>query len=163
VNLLALMDLTRLVLPGMLERGRGHIVNMASLAGKIPAPALAAYAATKHGVVGFTHTLRAECGAEPVGFSAICPTFISQVGMYGRLEHELADAPNPVGTLPPERVGDAVVRAIRENAAEIVLTGRPVRPLIFLHALFPRTATRVARLRPLRDFSRRFAEARGRA
>ena len=163
VNLLALMDLTRLVIPGMLDRRRGHVVNMSSLAGKIPAPALVAYAATKHGVVGFTHTLRAECGAEPVGFSAVCPTFISRVGMYGRLEHELEEVSNPMGTLPPERVGGAVVRAIRGNVAEIVLSGRPVRPLIFLHALFPRTATRLARLRPLREFSRRFAEARGRA
>ena len=60
VNLLAVMDLTRIVLPGMLERGRGHVVNIASLAGKIPTPGLASYCATKHGVVGFTHALRAE-------------------------------------------------------------------------------------------------------
>ena len=163
VNLVAVMDLTRLVLPGMLARGRGHVVNLASLAGKIPAPALTAYAATKHGVVGFTHTLRAEYGNEPVGFTAVCPTFISRVGMFGRLEHRLEDGSNPIGTLPPERVGDAVVSAIRNNAAEIVLSGRPVRPLILLHSLVPAAATRVARARPLREFSERFAKARGRA
>ena len=73
VNLWRVMDLTRIVLPGMLERGRGHVVNIASLAGKMPAPCLASYSATKHGVVGFTHALRAENGDEPVGFSAICP------------------------------------------------------------------------------------------
>ena len=83
INLLAVMDLTRIVLPGMLERERGHIVNMASLAGKVPPVYLAAYAATKHGVVGFTHALRAENGDEPVGFSAICPGFVSRVGMSG--------------------------------------------------------------------------------
>ena len=80
VNLLAVMDLTRIVLPGMLERGRGHIVNMASLAGKAPPAYLASYAATKHGVVGFTHALRAENGDEPVGFSAICPGVHQQGG-----------------------------------------------------------------------------------
>ena len=80
------MDLTRIVLPGMLERGRGHVVNIASLAGKTPVPYLATYAATKHGVVGFTHSLRAEYGAEPVSFSAICPVFVTDVGMYARLD-----------------------------------------------------------------------------
>lgn len=161
VNLLALMDLTRIVLPGMLARGRGHIVNMASLAGKTPVPYLVSYASTKHGVVGFTHSLRAEYGSEPVGFSAICPTYISRVGMYGRMEARL-EGPNPVGTLPPEKVGEAVVRAVRENVAEIVLTRRPVRPLILLHAVFPQTATRLARTRPVLEFSQRFAKARGR-
>jgi short-subunit dehydrogenase len=162
VNLLAVMDLTRIVLAGMLDRERGHVVNMASLAGKTPVPYLASYAATKHGVVGFTHSLRAEYGSEPVGFSAVCPTFISRVGMYGRLEHELGNGSNPVGTLPPERVGEAVVRAIADNRAEIILSGRPVRPIIFLHALFPRAATRLARVRPLMEFTERFARARGR-
>ena len=50
-----------------------------------------------------------ENGGEPVGFSAICPGFVSRVGMYGRIEH-LAPAPRMVGTVPPESVGDAVVR-----------------------------------------------------
>ena len=163
VNLLTMMDLTRIVLPGMLDRRRGHIVNMASLAGKMPAPALAAYAATKHGAVGFTHSLRAELGAEPVGFSAICPTFISRVGMFGRLERKLEGDPNPIGTLPPERVGEAVVRAVRDNVPEVILTKRPARPLIFLHALLPRAATQIARTGPMKDFFQRFAAARGRA
>ena len=93
VNLLATMVLTRQALPGMLERGRGHIVNMASLAGKAPVAYLASYCATKHGVVGLTHALRQEHGNEPVGFSVLCPGFISQVGMYGRLEKQVRRPP----------------------------------------------------------------------
>jgi short-subunit dehydrogenase len=162
VNLIAVMDLIRLVLPGMLERGRGQVVNLASLAGKTPAPYLATYAATKHGVVGLTHSLRAEYGPEPVGFSAVCPTFISSVGMYGRLEAEVETVPNPVGTLPPERVGDAVVRAIRDNLPEVILSRRLVRPLISLYGVSPRLATRLARNRRAREFAERFARARGR-
>ena len=132
------MDLTRIVLPGMLERRRGHIVNMASLAGKVPPAYLASYAATKHGVVGFTHALRAENGdGRPVGFSAICPGFVSRVGMFGRLEHRVS-APRSLGTVPPESVGDAVVRAIRKNLAEVIVNNGPVRPLILLNALAPR-------------------------
>ena len=77
VNLLAVMDMTRLVVPGMLDRRRGHVVNMASLAGKLAPPQLASYAATKHGVVGFTNAMRAELADEPVSASAICPGFVS--------------------------------------------------------------------------------------
>ena len=63
VNLTALVQLTRLVLPHMYARGSGHIINMASIAGYIPAPMYTIYAATKHGVRGFTNALRREAEA----------------------------------------------------------------------------------------------------
>jgi short-subunit dehydrogenase len=162
VNLLAVMDLTRLLLPGMLERGRGHVVSTASLAGKVPSPQLASYSATKHGVVGFMSSLRAELGPEPVGCSAICPGFVSRVGMYGRIEPYIEGGSAPMGTIPPEQVGQAVVRAIRENRGEIVLNRRPVKPLILLHAVAPGATARITRLRPLRRFMERMAKARER-
>jgi short-subunit dehydrogenase len=162
VNLLAVMDLTWLVLGGMLERRRGHIVNVASLAGKASFPYLVSYCATKHGVVGFTHALRGEHGAEPVGFSAICPGFINRVGMFARLEAQVGEPPKVLGTLPPERVGAALVRAIRDNLAEVIVNKGPARPLILLNALFPRTAARISGSKPLIEFARRFADARGR-
>jgi short-subunit dehydrogenase len=162
VNLLAVMDLTRLLLPGMLDRRRGHVVGMASLAGKIPPPQLASYGATKHGVVGFTGALRAELADEPVGFSAICPGFVGRVGMFGRLEPYIEGGSVPMGTIPPERVGDAVVRAIREDVGEIVLNRRPVKPLILLNAIAPGAATRLARLRPIRESMERMRKARER-
>jgi len=162
VNLLAVMDLTRLLLPGMLDRHRGHVVSMASLAGKIPPPQLASYGATKHGVVGFTGALRAELADEPVGFSAICPGFVGRVGMFGRLEPYIEGGSVPMGTIPPERVGDAVVRAIREDVGEIVLNRRPVKPLILLNAIAPGAATRLARLRPIRESMERMRKARER-
>ena len=163
INLLATMDLTRLVVPGMLERGRGHVVNMASLAGKLPSPQLASYSASKHGVVGFTAALRAELGDSPVGFSAICPGFVSRAGMYGRLEPYMEGASeNPMGTVPPEEVGRAVVRAIEEDRGEIVVNRRSVRPLILLHGVAPALMARLGRLRRVRDFSERMARARER-
>jgi short-subunit dehydrogenase len=162
VNLLAVMDLTRLLLPGMLDRHRGHVVSMASLAGKIPPPQLASYGATKHGVVGFTGALRAELADEPVGFSAICPGFVGRVGMFGRLEPYIEGGSVPMGTIPPERVGDAVVRAIREDVGEIVLNRRPVKPLILLNAIAPGAASRLARLRPIRESMERMRKARER-
>jgi short-subunit dehydrogenase len=162
VNLLAVMDLTRLVLPGMLERGRGHVVNMASLAGKVPPPQLASYAASKHGVVGFTGALRAELGDEPVGFSAICPGFVSRVGMYGRIEPYLEGAANPAGTIPPESVGAAVVHAIRENVQEVVLSSRSIKLMILLSAFAPGLVARLGRMRRIREFQARTMRARAR-
>jgi short-subunit dehydrogenase len=163
VNLLATMDLTRLLVPGMQDRGSGHVVNMASLAGKLPPPQLASYAASKHGVVGFTAALRAELGDGPVGFSAICPGFVSRAGMYGRLEPYIEGAPeNPMGTVSPEEVGRAVVRAVREDRGEIVVNRRPVKPLILLHGVAPAIMARLGRLRRVRDFNERMRRARAR-
>jgi short-subunit dehydrogenase len=163
VNLLAVMLTTRSALPGMLERGRGHVVNIASLAGKVSFPYLAPYCAAKHGVVGFTAALRAEHGDEPVGFTAICPGFISRVGLFGRLQERVGEPPGPVRTLPPERVGEAVVKAIRERSPEIIVNPPGARPLILLSALAPRTAARIGRIRRMRDFADRFAREKQRA
>ena len=163
VNLAAVMELTRQALPAMLERRRGHIVNIASMAGKTVAPYLATYSATKHGVVGFSHSLRTEIGAEPVGISAICPIFISRVGMYGRLEDEMPEPPPELATLPPETVGEAVVKAVRENRAEVLVAKGPSRPLIVLYAFAPQFATRLVRRRSrVLEFARDFAEVRKR-
>jgi short-subunit dehydrogenase len=163
VNLAAVMELTRQALPAMLERGRGHIVNLASMAGKTAAPFLATYSGTKHGVVGFSHSLRTEIGPEPVGISAICPIFISRVGMYGRLEDELPEPPPELATLPPEAVGEAVVKAVRENRAEVLVAKGPTRPLIFLYAVAPQLTSRlVRRRRRVLEFARDFAEVRRR-
>jgi short-subunit dehydrogenase len=163
INLLATMDLTRLVLPGMLEWGRGHVVNMASLAGKVPSPHLTSYSATKHGVVGFTASLRAELGDGPVGFSAICAGLVSRIGMFGRLEPYIeGNGEPPMGTVPPERVGAAVVRAIREDVGEIVVNRRTIKPIILLNGVAPGVAARLARLRSLRDYMERMGRARER-
>ena len=159
VNLLAPMITTPAAIPRMRERGGGHIVNIASLAGKSFAPYLATYSGSKHGVVGFTHSLRAELGSEPVGFSAICPAFISRVGMFGRLEGR-PEPPPGLRALPPEHVGEAVVRAIRGNRAEIVVASPAIRPLIALSALAPRIAARLGRNRRAREFAEDFKRAR---
>jgi NAD(P)-dependent dehydrogenase (short-subunit alcohol dehydrogenase family) len=162
VNLLAMMELIRIVIPPMLERGGGHVVNLASLAGKVPFPFAASYSATKYGVVGLTHSLRVEYADAPISFSAICPTFIGRVGMYGRLESELPDPPRAIGKLPPERVGEAVVKAIRDDRAEIMVTPASGRPLAGVAAAFPGLATKLSARGSLRDFAARYARALGR-
>ena len=162
VNLLAVMLLTREALPGMLERGRGHIVNIASAAGKIASPNLASYSGTKHGVVGFTHALRGEHREARVGFSAICPIFVGRVGMYGRLEDQVPDPPPMFKPVPPENVGAAVVRSIKEDRAEVIVGGRALRPLSLLYHAAPKLFTRVSANRRQREFAEALAAARKR-
>ena len=163
VNLTAVMDLTWLIVPGMLERRRGHVVNLASLAGKIPSVFLATYSATKHGVVGFTHSLRAEYAYEPVSFSAICPVFVADVGMYARAEADMGSEPPPgLRPVPPLRVADAVLEALREDRAEVIVNRGPIRPLAVLYWLAPKTTVRLLGNRRTRRYAEDYARARGR-
>jgi short-subunit dehydrogenase len=162
VNLTSLMVLTRQALPRMLRRGRGHVVNVASVAGKTAPPSLATYVATKHGVVGFTHSLRAEHAGDPVSFSAICPALVGREGMYGRLQPHLPDPPWFLRPVPPEQVGEAVVRAIRDDKAETIVNSRSLKPLIALSSLAPGFAVRMANNPWARRFAEQAARARGR-
>jgi short-subunit dehydrogenase len=162
VNLKALMVLTRQAVPGMLARRRGHVVNIASLAGKTCPPSLATYVATKHGVVGFTHSLRAEHHGDPVSFSAICPAFVGREGMYGRLETGLPAPPWYLRPFPPERVGEAVVSAIRDDRAEVIVNDRSLKPLIALSSLAPGLMARLANTPWARRFSEEAERARAR-
>ena len=73
VNVTALTALTRLFLPGMLERGRGHILNVASVTGFIPGPLMSVYFATKHYVLAFSEALMEELRHSGVQVTALCP------------------------------------------------------------------------------------------
>ena len=67
---------TQAFMPGMLESGWGRVVNVASIAGKIGAPYIAAYAASKHALVGFTRAVAAEVAARGVTVNAVCPGYV---------------------------------------------------------------------------------------
>ena len=67
---------TRAFMPGMLENGWGRVVNVASVAGKVGAPYIAAYAASKHALVGFTRAVAAEVADQGVTVNAICPGYV---------------------------------------------------------------------------------------
>lgn len=73
INVLGLIDLTQRVLPGMLSRRRGHIVNVSSVAGYVSSPPFTVYAATKFAVNGFTDGLRRELAGRGVGVTLINP------------------------------------------------------------------------------------------
>ncbi len=142
-NLVAPVLLTRSVLTGMLERGRGHVVQVASLAGKVGLPYLASYAGSKHGLVGFTHAMQAELAGTGVHASVVCPGFLSEEGMWARLGLRVHPA---FGLSRPERVARAVLRAIQRRKVEVLVNPLPVRPAIAAWALAPGLAARMFRV-----------------
>jgi short-subunit dehydrogenase len=73
VNITALTALTRLVLPSMLARGRGHVLNLASVTGFLPGPLMSVYFATKHYVLAFSEGLIEELKGSGVSVTALCP------------------------------------------------------------------------------------------
>jgi NAD(P)-dependent dehydrogenase (short-subunit alcohol dehydrogenase family) len=76
INLTGTFYCTRAALPAMLERGWGRIINIASIAGKTGAPYIAAYTASKHGVLGLTRSVAVEVAAKGITVNAICPGYV---------------------------------------------------------------------------------------
>lgn len=143
LNLTAPLLLTHGVLPGMLERGRGHVVFISSVAGKVGAPFNEPYSATKAGLVALTQSLRAEYLDAPVGFSVVCPGFIAGDGMYQRMVEQGHKSNRLMGETTVEKVVDRVVEAVRRDRPELIEAGAPMRPLLALGQLAPRTFERL--------------------
>lgn len=115
VNVWGLIHGMRLVLPGMIARGNGHVVNIASMAGKIPFPGMAVYNASKYAAVGLTAAVRRELHGTGVTASAVLPSAVRTTLSSGiRLGGLLP-------TVDPEDVAAAVLRTCRTRQAELTV------------------------------------------
>jgi len=94
VNLTAMFHTTKAVLPSMIERGSGGIVNLASVAGVVGVRNRAGYCATKGGVIAFTRAIAADHAHQGIRANAICPGTVA-TEWIGKI---LADAPDPDAT-----------------------------------------------------------------
>jgi short-subunit dehydrogenase len=142
VNLRAPIQLTRALLPGMLERGRGHLLFVSSLSGKVASIGSSVYSATKFGLRGFAAGLREDLHLSDVGVTVVYPGFVSEAGMFAESGARL---PSFVGTVTPEQVAQAVVTGIERERAEIDVAPLGLRAGTLFGSLAPVTAARVQR------------------
>ena len=139
VNLLGAMLLTHAVLPGLRSRGRGHVINVASMAGIKPVPFNAVYNTAKAGLVGFSLSLSKELAGTGVDATVICPSAVTAVGMWARVSDQLT--PNRLvesSAVAPQSVAAAVVRALEQRPRRILVGSPLVRAGALLSALSPR-------------------------
>src|SRR5438309_249282 len=161
-NLLAPIQLTRRLIPGMLTRSRGHIVNISSIAGRVGFPYTEAYAAAKDGLIGFTRVLRNDYRSRGVSASVIVLGAIRGAGQGQRTAEEVGLKMPTAGTSPAGDVARAVVRAIRKDRAEIVVMPGPGRLLKALMDLFPGMGPAMNRMAGANATMRRVIEYRQR-
>ena len=140
LNLAAVFDGIRLALPGMVARGTGRIVSVASTAGLTGYPYVSAYCAAKHGVVGLTRALAKEVATSGVTVNCICPGFTETDLVAGSVDTIVAKtgrtpeaalagltASMPIGRLiRPEEVAAAVLWLVSDAAASVTGIALPV-------------------------------------
>jgi short-subunit dehydrogenase len=141
INLAVPLRLTAALVPGMIERGRGHIVNVASIAGYIGVPREVAYSASKSGLITFSNSARVELAGTGVGVTLVVPAavdtpFFAREGRpYRRRVPRLVQ---------PGRVAEALVTAVERGSAEVFVPRWIVLPVRF-HGGLPRLFERLAR------------------
>ena len=120
VNLLAPMRICYLFLPGMIERGRGHIVNMSSLAGWVGSSGIASYCATKFGLRGFSDSIVADYQEHGIKVSTVYPSFsrtpILDSDQFGYEKRRVV--PDEIVTDPADVVSE-IIEGIRRNRRDI--------------------------------------------
>lgn len=142
VNLRAPAMLARLLAPGMVARGRGHICFVGSLSGMAATKSSSLYTATKFGLRGLSLAFRQDLHGTGVGVSIVQPGFVRDVGMFADTG---SPTPGGVRTVAPRQVVRGVTRAIERNAAEINVAPLELRLLTRIASQFPGFAERVQR------------------
>jgi short-subunit dehydrogenase len=134
VNVLGQIHALRAVVPGMIERRRGHLVSMASIAGRIGTPFESVYAASKFANVGLAEALVTELAPYGIGVSIINPGPVATD--FGAARGHVYDRPRPK-PVPPEVVAAAVIEAVEAGSLERYVPAM-LRPAVPVRHLLPR-------------------------
>jgi short-subunit dehydrogenase len=127
IHLRAPMMLIHAVLPGMVDRGRGQVVVVSSMNGKLPFPAKVPYSAAKAGSIAMTHALRREYEGSGVGFSLVLPTLVVGAGQAARaMQSADVSPPESAATCTVDECAVALHDAVHNGGAEFVVSSRPV-------------------------------------
>lgn len=122
VNLTGLILLSRAVLPYMIQRKKGHIINMSSIAGLLAAPTYSIYAAGKYGVRGFSTALRREVGIYNIQVSVLYPGGVStEFGKKARIRRKTGVTTPGRLKLTPEEVAKAVSKLVMKPRHNLVI------------------------------------------
>lgn len=140
VNLRAPLQLTHALLPGMLERGRGHLVFVGSIAGRLGVREEAVYAAAKAGLDIFAASLRQELAGTGVAVTVVVPGVVDTPFFDRRGRPYPRRRPRP---LPVDRAADAILAAIERDRPELYLPGW-LRVPVLVRTLFPAVYRRLA-------------------
>ncbi|OBK75750.1 SDR family oxidoreductase [Mycobacterium sp. 1164985.4] len=142
VNLRVPMLMTQQLLPGMLQRGRGHFVYISSIAGKLPSARVPIYSATKAGLRGFCGSLRQDLHGSGVGASVVFPGTMTDAGLLA--DAGLPSTPGTKGT-SCDFVARRVIPAIEKNLGEVNAAELPIRIMARFGGVVPELAARLAR------------------
>ena len=112
IHVMAHVYAARAVLPGMIARGEGYLLNTASAAGLLSQIGDAAYSATKHAAIGFAESLAITHGDDGINVSVICPQYVA-TPMLGYADD--AERPKTTGLISPDQVADAVIKGIAKE------------------------------------------------
>jgi short-subunit dehydrogenase len=162
LNLTATLLLTRQVIPLMLSQKRGHIVTVASGAGKKGQAYAATYSATKAGQVKWAEGLRAELKGTGVDISVVCPSMVRGAGVVKEFADATGTRPPRLATVSPQQVAEAVLKAITKNSRENIVQPGPIRLLLAFDLLFPSLGDRIARILRVHEYFQKVAEWRSR-
>jgi uncharacterized protein len=156
VNLRSPMHMTHALVPGMVERGRGHLVYVSSINGKLATPGSSIYSATKFGLRGFAAALRQDLHGTGVGVTCVFPGFVSDAGMWADSKQE---TPPGIGTRSPEQVAEAIAGAIEKDRGEVDVAPLFVRGSAKLAGVAPGLVAAIQRRAGAAEISENLAEA----
>ncbi|MBF6296581.1 SDR family NAD(P)-dependent oxidoreductase [Nocardia amamiensis] len=147
VNLRAPIVMARQVAESMRAKGKGHIVFLGSIGGRVTSGDTAVYNATKFGLRGFALGMREELRGSGVGVSLVEPGFVREAGMFADSGVRL---PPGFRTSSPRQVADAVIRAIEDDIGETVVAPFEMRMGVVLGGIAPMLNSRVQRMLGIR-------------